>query len=342
MQRPRIDDVARHAGLSTATVSRALRGLPNVSPDARERVMLAAEALGYHIDRQASRLASGRTETIAVVVPDPSTWYFSRVIAGVESAVRGRRDVIVLAVPNIESRRSLVAGPAPLWKRVDGLVFVDVLLEQKEQEILVDAPVAVVMVGQRSERFPFITNDDRTGSALATSHLIGLGHERIAFLGAPGRTALPFIVEQLRLDGFRDAMAAAGLAVNESLVVAGPVSVDRGAAAMASLMSASVRPTAVVASSDELAFGAWKMAQELGYSVPGDVSLIGFDDHGFATVIGLTTIRQDPFGKGVLAATRLLASDGLSPFSAEPSGTYLTTELVVRRSTARPGDTEAV
>ncbi len=327
-----IEEVARKAEVSVATVSRALRGLPNVAPATRARVEAVATELGYHAHTTASRLASGRHDTVGLAVPHINRWFFAEVATGVETVLaEAGLDVLLFAVGDLDRRARLLAERSPIRRRLDGLIMIDLLVDDDEARRLAAEQAFVVTVGQRTGEFPSVTIDNRRATALATRHLLGLGHRRIGLIGAPERSPLHFQVPTDRRAGYGDAMRDAGLEPRADLEAHGGWSVDGGTDAMYQLMTAADPPTAVVALSDEMAMGALKALSDLGLDVPGDVSVIGFDDHDLAHVMRLTTIAQDPQWQGASAGRLLLGlADDPPPESHHVVGD---TRLVVRGTT---------
>lgn len=327
--RPTINDVAVQAGVSVATVSRALRGLDNVTEQTRNRVEQAARDLEYHIDRRASRLATGRHETVGLVVPRIDTWYFSTVLAGIESVLGHDDDLLLVCVDDAAARTQLVAGSAPLGKRVDGLIFVDVLLAPDEAASLQRAGLRVATIGQQVEGFPSVTIDNFGAARLATEHLSGLGHEHIALISGVVDTSLPYSVPTDRRRGYLATMAEQGHQADECSIVDTAIGIEEGARAMAQLLDTDIPPTAVFAVADELAFGAIAELRRRGIDVPGDVSVVGFDDHPLAAAMDLTTITQDPYHQGLVGAELFESpvGDGLPATQLEAP-----TALVIRGS----------
>lgn len=331
-----IEEVARRANVSVATVSRALRGLPNVAPSTRSRVEQVARDLDYQVDTYASRLATGRSDTVGLAVPDISTWYFAQVAAGVEAVLADAgMDLLLHSVEDGGGRARLLSSQSSVRRRLDGLILIDVLLSPAEIRTLAAGRGQVVTVGQRTDDFPSVTVDNRSAAKLATRHLLELGHERIGLIGGSTHTALPFDVPGHRRQGYVEALLEAGLDYHADLEADGGFSVAGGSEAMAHLMTESRRPTAVFALSDEMAMGALKTARDLGLDVPGDVSVVGFDDHDLAPVFGLTTVRQDPAWHGATAARLLLTRQ--DDRSGEVAHVVGETHLLVRSTTAAPG-----
>jgi LacI family transcriptional regulator, repressor for deo operon, udp, cdd, tsx, nupC, and nupG len=333
-----IDDVARRAKVSVATVSRALRGLPNVAPSTRQRVLHAAQELHYVADPSASRLAGGRTNTVALVVPMLGQWFYSRIFSGVEG---------VMAAAGFDVLPFTLSGPGgcdrfverlPFRKRVDALLLVDAPMRADHlDQILAVAPCAVT-VGLRHPGIPSLQLDNVGAARLAVGHLTGLGHQRIALIGGAEDDPFGFAAPVERATGYRQALEDARLEAAPELEVPGNFSLQGGAEAMQRLLTLDDPPTAVFACSDEMAIGAMQVAKDAGLRVPANLSIVGFDDHEVAEFVGLTTIRQDVGGLGERAAQLLLGL--LDAFDDAPSTPVphliQPTRLVVRRTTGPP------
>ncbi len=325
-----IADVARGAGVSEATVSRALRNLPHVRAEVRQRVRDVASMLSYVADPNASRLASGRTKTVGLIAPQLNTWYVSQVSAGLEDILQpSDHDLLISALSTPDRRRDLIAGTTNLNQRVDGVVVVDAFLGASWKSARGERPI--VIVGERVEGEHTLGIDDEFGAGLAAEHLLGLGHRRLAVIGSTDARALYSPVTKLRLGGFRRVLADAGVA--PALEFSGSYTVESGAAAARELLQLDpgVRPTAVFCLSDEMAFGALQVARELRIDVPGDLAVVGFDDHSVAEAFGLTTVHQPVRELGRRAARCML--DLVERRSGEPGHEVLDVELVVRSST---------
>ncbi len=337
-ERSTIEHVANAAGVSVATVSRALRGLPNVAVSTRARVEEAARELKYRPDPAASRLAAGRSHAIAVVVPLINSWYFSNVVAGAEAVcAEVGYDLLVLTAPNAITRRQAVDTAAALDRRVDGLIFVEVALEPDDVADLAARRLGVVTIGQETSAFPSVRVDNAAIGRIAVDHLLALGHRRIGVLGAQAEAPAYFDVPGQRIAGAAEALAAVGSHLDPQLVGMGEFTVEGGHDAGVELLSRPERPTAIFALSDEMAFGAVIAVRDLGLSIPDDVSLVGVDDHEVAEVLGLTTVRQRVVEHGALAARALLRRLGASgPPIRAIDHLVSDAELVVRSSTRPP------
>jgi len=331
-----IDDVARASGVSTATVSRALRGLPNVSDATRARVSLAAHELGYVASSSASGLATGRTLAMGVVVPSLDLWFYSTVIEGVDSALRAASyDLILFNLGGRRGDRERVFHRSILRKRTDALIALCIDFTEDERKQLASTGHPTIVVGGKVRGLPHVDIDECAAARQATEHLIGLGHTRIAHLGGTVIEGLTREVTDQRRRGYLEAMANAGLTPRDELTMAGDFDMASARRAMTELLSrSSERPTALYADSDEMAMGAMLAITDAGLRVPDDISVIGIDDHDLAESFGLTTIAQEPFAQGALAARLLL--DELGGRTSRTRSVRHPVHLIERASTAPP------
>jgi DNA-binding LacI/PurR family transcriptional regulator len=329
-----IHEVARRAGVSTATVSRAVRGLPNVSAATRGRVLQAAHELGYVATPSARVLATGRTHTVAVVAPFLTRWYFGQVVESAGDILADRGYDVLLYNLSDPPGRSRFFERMPLHKRVDACLVMCLSLTSDETSRLRSLGIPVALVGVAHEHFAHVRIDDVAGAERAVQHLVNLGHQRIALIGGDHTGPWPFTPPVDRRTGYRQVLEQAGLELDPALEVSGHFTFGGGVHAMAELLARRRPPTAVFAESDEMALGAIRTARRTGLRVPEDLSIVGFDDHEMAELMDLTTVSQPVREQGVLAATLLLdAMERGDPF---PPGTVLPTRLVVRGSSAPP------
>jgi LacI family repressor for deo operon, udp, cdd, tsx, nupC, and nupG len=331
---PTIVDVAAAAGVSPATVSRSLRGAGKVSDETRRRVLDAARTLRYVTSPHASGLATGRTGTVALVVPFASRWYFATALAAVTDRLREVGMNVLFYHLGSAAHREEFFEALPLARRVDAVVTVSTSLEETHRERLQDLGLPIVTLGARVPGLPSVVIDDEAASRTATTYLLNLGHERIAYIaGSQDDVDLGFTSSGDRLRGYLHAMDAAGLMVDDELVVSGTLGVRGGDVAMTQVLSGSARATAVLAEYDELAFGAMWALRRAGVRVPVDVSIVGIDDHEMAALMDLTTVRQPVHELGKLAAD--LVVDVLrGDLHPEATDLVLPTRFVVRGSTA--------
>lgn len=338
----RIDDVARLAGVSTATVSRALRGLPTVSELTRERVMSAAAQLGYVASPSASRLAGGKTRSVAAVVPRLTRWFFATVIeAAQEHFYQAGYDLLLYNLGGREHERRRLFQAAGLTHRVDGLMLIATPLRDRELAGVarLGLPGVTVSSGTPVPGWPSVRIDDTAAGRNATEHLIRLGHRRVAHISGDPTDELAFTTHIDRRIGYRAALTDAGLPVDPALDVEDEFTVTGGARATADLLRrCDPPPTAIFAACDEMAMGAMATLRQAGLRVPDDVSVIGIDNHDLAGAVGLTTVAQPAAEQGRLAAAALLERE-LAPRAAGSApipAVLLPTRLIIRDSTASP------
>jgi DNA-binding LacI/PurR family transcriptional regulator len=287
-----IRDVAAAAGVSTATVSRALRGLENVDPKTRERVVAIARGMNFALSPVASRLASGRTGSIGIVTPYIARWYFTEVFAGVEETLAPHDvDMLLHSSGNGHSDGNPLSAGERMRRRVDGVIVIGMSPRTDELERLAELEVPVVLVGAQHPELSSVCIDDRLGARKAVDHLLALGHTRIGLIG--GRP-LPtkFIPENDRFTGYCDALAAEGIGYDDLLQVYGMFTVPEAQEAMAQLLDVSPPVTAVFCMSDEMAYGAMRTISQRGLRVGDDIAVIGFDGHSLAGVFDLSTVEQ--------------------------------------------------
>ncbi|WP_410616925.1 LacI family DNA-binding transcriptional regulator [Amycolatopsis sp. lyj-109] len=327
---PSIRDVAKRARVSTATASRALRGLPSVTAETRARVERVAAELDYVIPFNASSLASGRTNSVGIVVPFVSRWFFGTVIAGAEAVLReAGLDLVVYGVPDAAGRARFF-DRMPVRRRVDALLVLSLPLTAAEAGALRALRVPVVLVGSTAEGIPSVRIDDFAAATRAVRHLTELGHRRIGLIGESDPPPHGFTTPGLRRNGYLHALADAGIEPEPGLEAAGGFTAAAGETAMERLLAQPDPPSAVFAMSDEMAFGALRALRRARVAVPDEVSVIGFDDHELAAALDLSTIAQPVADQGDRAARLLL--DQLRR-QAPAADVVLPVELVHRGTT---------
>lgn len=329
-----IADVAAKAGVSVATVSRALRGLPNVAESTRERVLDAARQLDYVVNPHASRLAAGTNRTIGAVMPVVGGWYYPLVLAGLHGRLsESGYDVQLYPVATPDARNRFLTT-LPFRKRVDGLVLVDLGLSDPEQRMLAGVGTALVAVGTHSRHFPSVSIDNVAAAECAVQHLIGLGHHRIAMIGGADDSDMNFTVPQQRRGGYHAALRAAGIDPDTRDEADGCYTLQGGARAMAELLQRRRGHTAVFAQSDEMAIGALSVLRDRNIAVPANMSVVGFDDHEVTAFLGLSSVSQPMHDIGATAADVLLET--LHSGRLEQQRMVLPTHLKVRDTTGPP------
>ena len=329
-----MSDVAREAGVSIATVSRALRGLPGVNQHTRDRVLRVAEELAYVVSPQASSLSRGQTGRVAIVVPKLDSWFSSAMMATVESTVRGAdRDVLLYQVDG-EAQRSRFFRDLPTRRKVDAVVLVSLPILPHEEERLDLMGVQVVVAGARLRDFPSVRVDDVAIAVKAVDHLASHGHTRIGMIRAVDVDGTRWTSDVHRTRGYREALAAHGFDAHDELLVAEEYDAAAGSRGIARLLALDRPPSAVFCYSDDVAIGALWTAQQLGVRVPGDLSLVGVDGHPLTETFGITTVDQH-----VREQARLAGEMALSLLAGIPlpeRAVVLESDLVERASTGPP------
>jgi LacI family transcriptional regulator len=328
-----IADVASHAGVGSSTVSRVLNG-GQVSGEARERVLAAMDDLDYRPRASARALVTGTTGTLGLVIPfftHPSAVERMRgVLAALDATPY---ELVVCNVATADQRDAYLGRRAPL-DRSDGLLIVSLAPRDAEADAFLRAGAPVVLLDAYHPRLPCLRIDDVAGGVLATSHLIELGHERIAFVGDRPDPALGFVASDRRRDGYRHALQEAGITFRPEFQREGPHGRLEAQRLTRELLALPEPPTAVFAASDTQALGVLEAARAEGFDVPGDLSVVGFDDLEVASYVGLTTVHQPLADSGRLAVERLVAA--LEDRSSQPYDERLELALKVRRTTAPP------
>ncbi len=300
-----IADVARRANVSTATVSRVLAGLGHARPETRERILAAARELDYRPSGVARSLQRRSTRTFGLIVTDIENPYFPELVRAVEDAARAEGYTILLCNAADDPERESGYLDLLVERRVDGLIIAASSLGARHGEWLASPPLPVVLINTTAldVDLPSIQSDNRAGSRLAAVHLLDLGHRRFGYLMPPPRN----VDAPERLAGVRDALAEAGLDPDSIAIVSGAPLVGGGEAAMLELLDRAPGTTAVLAYNDLMAIGALRAIRRRGRSVPGDVSVVGFDDVALAAYVDppLTTLSQSTAEMGYWAVERL-------------------------------------
>lgn len=334
-----IDDVAARAGVSRTTTSRVLNNRPKVGEETRRRVQHAILELGYVPSPTARRLSLGRTWTVDVVAS-----YLTRPQA--IERLRGAESVLGdtgfdLVVHNVESpdRRERYLRELPASNRTDGVLLVSLPPASDNLVRLVGGPVPVVIIdvhARAAERLPIVRGDDVAGGAIAGRYLYTLGHRAIGFVADSFDSPLGFTSSRDRYAGFTDVLRELGVEVEAALGAHG----SRSARDLAlRLLTGRRPPSAIFAASDTQALGVMSAARDLGLQVPGDLTVVGYDDIPLAEPIGLTTIRQHLFESGRIGAELLLAE--IEQRSAVPPVVLLEPELIIRATSAAPKEGRA-
>jgi DNA-binding LacI/PurR family transcriptional regulator len=331
-----IGDVAKAAGVSVATVSRALRGVDRVSPRTRDRVLAAATELHYVASPAATSLVSGRTRGVGVITPYFNRWFFATVVSGIEKVLR--EDGYHVLLCDLEGHTfdtRLPITQSMLWKRADGAIILNVPPLPSERSVLDRLGMPVVTVGNRQPGWPSVRIDDRAAMTLATRHAIDLGHREIGYAGTVPASITHLQTPFDRREAFAKVLSDHGLRCPPEWTLECDWTAAGAVEHANRMFTLPHIPTCVVAASDEMAFGVMSAARRHGLDVPGDVSVIGIDDHVHAEIFDLTTVRQDVEAQGRRAGHRILdALHGRG--AAELIDDVHEVQLVVRGSTAPP------
>jgi DNA-binding LacI/PurR family transcriptional regulator len=335
MSQPTIKDVAARAGISTSTVSRAMRGAPRISAETREAVFRAMEELGYRPNAAARTLAHRRSHTIGVLVTDLHSHFYPEVLDGIESVAEEHGYTVVIMSGKRRAAAEQAALSTLLELRVDGIVCV---ASKLGRESLLEAsratPLALLTPTPRLPRVDCVRNDDVAGAKLVVDHLTALGHRSIAMIDGTEELAG---VERRR--GYEEAMTAAGLA-SEILVVPGGYTESGGYDAARQLLASADPPTAIFAANDDSALGVLNAVGEAGLEAPGDLSVVGYDNTTIAAVghISLTTVHQPREEIGA-ATMRTLLQRIAQP--KRPAQRIMIQPVLVSRSTSGPAPQRA-
>ncbi len=305
-----IRDVANRAAVSPSTVSHVINETRHVSAETRERVLQAMAELNYQPNRLARSLRSRRTQTLGVLLPNNANPFFAQVLEGIEAAAYDEGYNVILGNANDDPQRELAYLDILLSKQVDGVLLVSTGAYREALDFLAGRETPVVMVdrapGETYDDFRIDTvfTENRRGGVLATEYLIGLGHRRIGCIAGPSLINS----SAARVVGYRQALEAAGLAVDERLIVSGDFQHESGYHAARALLALPERPSALFVCNDLMAVGALYAAHEAGLRVPADLSVIGFDDIPLAsfTLPRLTTIAQPARALGERAVALLV------------------------------------
>jgi LacI family transcriptional regulator len=327
-----IRDIARAAGVSVATVSRVINGRPDVSPQTRDAVLRVARDHNFTTNRSARALSVGRTGLIGFTVPWVDQSYFTGILSGAAEALYEQEQRVVLCPTHHEHDREVTLLERLMNGATDGSIVL--LPEESSEELrrLQDYGYPFVVADPRQpldEGIPAVSASHSTGARAATDHLIRLGHRRIGLItGFRGWTAT-----EERLEGYKAALAAAGIPFLPELVVEGQFNAETGYTAARQLLELPERPTAIFGSNDNMAAGALRAAMSRGLRVPDDLSIVGFDDTELARILAprLTTVRQPLAELGRTAVSllnRLIEGQRIEALRVE-----LSTKLIVREST---------
>ncbi|MFD3445283.1 catabolite control protein A [Microbacteriaceae bacterium 4G12] len=297
-----IYDVAREANVSMATVSRVVNGNPNVKPTTRKKVLEAIERLGYRPNAVARGLASKKTTTVGVIIPDISNIFYAELARGIEDIATMYKYNIILSNSDQNKEKEMHLLNTMLGKQVDGIVFMGENITEEHVEEFKKSPAPIVLAASfdKQNSTPSVNIDYLQAAYDAMKYLLEKGHKRIAFVSGPYEHAA---ANGQKLAGYKKALEEAGVSFDEELVVEGDYTYDSGMEAFDKLWEATDKPTAMFVSSDEMALGVVHAAQDKGIHIPNDLEVIGFDNTRLAMMVRpqLTTVVQPMYDIGAVA-----------------------------------------
>jgi DNA-binding LacI/PurR family transcriptional regulator len=328
-----IKDIARVAGVSHSTVSRALHNSPLIPPSTAQRIQDIARELGYTASAVARSLVTRKTKAIGVVVTSIADPFNGDVVDGIEEVANQHGYSVILASSQADPERELSVVRAYQERRVDGILVASSRVGDLYIPVFSELRIPIVLINNQhdSEFASSVSIDNLNGAELATRHLIDLGHRRIGYLG--DRFGLQS--DRERYLGYRKAMEGAGIPLEDVLRAQGNGKAEGAEESFCKLLESADPPTAVFCYNDVSAFGLIRKADDLGLQVPRDLSVVGFDDIFFTRLSQppLTTVRQPRRDMGRQAMELLLASLEERPVE---KNAVIRGELIVRKSTAPP------
>lgn len=297
-----IYDVAREANVSMATVSRVVNGNPNVKPATRKKVMEVIDRLGYRPNAVARGLASKKTTTVGVIIPDISSTFFAELARGIEDIATMYKYNIILSNSDQNIEKELHLLNTMLGKQVDGIVFMGGNITSEHVEEFEKSPVPIVLAGSIEEtgKIPSVNIDYEQAAFDVTKSFIEKGHKDAAIVVGPLREP---INQEKKLAGYKRALEEAEVSFRDELVVEGDYTYDSGIEAFEKLLEADPRPTAIFAGSDEMALGIVHGAEDKGYNIPKDFEVISSDNTRLALMVRpqLTSVVQPLYDIGAVA-----------------------------------------
>ncbi len=329
-----IKDIARAAGVSPSTVSRALNDSPLIRQSTKERIKRLAAELGYERNELARSLVKGRTRALGLLVPDITNPFFAEITKGVEDAAQTRGYGVILCNTGDDPQRELAYGLLLRRKRVDGQIITSVALEDPFLPELSRTKTPFVLVSRTSNTVdaPYVIVDDEWGAELAADHLLKLGHRRIACISGPEDVG----PGKVRAEAFVRHLSSHGIELPRTWVRHTEFTWEGGERVASEILAKRRRPTAIFAANDLIALGVLVAAHKRGLSVPEELSVVGFDDIAYASLplIELTTVAQPAYKMGYLAAEWLM--DLLEGKRRKKLQKRVRPTLMVRKTTAPP------
>ncbi|MEQ6388721.1 catabolite control protein A [Bacillaceae bacterium S4-13-58] len=296
-----IYDVAREANVSMATVSRVVNGNPNVKPATRKKVSEVIERLGYRPNAVARGLASKKTTTVGVIIPDISSVFFAELARGIEDIATMYKYNIILANSDQNKEKELHLINTMLGKQVDGLIFMGGSISEEHITSFKTSQVPIVLAAtlDDSKEISTVNINYERAAYDAVKYLVENGNKKIGFITGPIETA----IDNEKYKGYQTALHEASIEVDEELIIQGDYSYDSGMEAVDQFFNLTNPPTAIFVSSDEMALGVIHGVQDRGLSVPQDVEVVGYDNTRLATMVRptLSTIVQPMYDIGAVS-----------------------------------------
>jgi len=333
-----IKDIARAAGVSHPTVSRALSDSPLISEETKARIQRLAQEMGYSPNALARGLVTRQTYSVGVVVTTIADPFVAEIVQGIEATAHDHGYTVILCNSESVPEREIASVEMLRSKRVDGIIVTASRVGALYLEYLEQIGVPIVLINNHNEesgRYTFtVTVDNRHGGRLATEHLVQLGHRRIAYITGPANHSS----DLGRLAGYRQALIEGGIEPDLALAIPGNGRPDGGEQALQAILALDPRPTAVFCYNDLTAIGLIHAARQAGLSIPQDLAVVGFDDILFASYLypPLTTVAQPKVEMGQRATTMMLSLITAKEDSeVDLANVVVQGKLVVRASTLR-------
>jgi len=326
-----IVEIAELAGVSPATVSRALRGLHHVNEKTRAKIVKAALELDYPLRPElAPPGENGRTNTIGVIAPYLFRWYFAQALAGVEEALReAGMDLLLYNFSQVDTRQRVFLQRKMIDK-VDGLIVISLPPTEDEFHKLLNLGIPLSLLGVTDLRCPSVSIDDVKGAEMATEHLVEMGHRDIALMIGQNDLEYDFKVSSQRKEGFLNVIERHCLKFDPRNELLADYDSATAELVMDEFLTRKKLPTAIFCGSDEMAFGVYKSVLKKGMRVPEDFSIVGYDGHELTSALNLTTVAQPVRFLGQLAASQVLSQ--ITKPGTEQRAMIVPTELVTRGS----------
>ncbi|MBI9044661.1 MAG: LacI family DNA-binding transcriptional regulator [Anaerolineaceae bacterium] len=329
-----IQDVAKIAGVSVATVSRVLNGSDKVTEETARKVLAVCKELDYSVNPVAQSLRLGRTNSIAIILPFLTLPSIVERLRGVQAALSDTNyDLIPFSVGTPKSRDSRLFDLSRK-ARTDGILIMSMPISDEQVERLKQKNIPAVLIDSQHPKLDRVNVDDHAGGFMVTNHLIGLGHQKIAFISSYFENPLHFSSSLERYNGYSEALKKAGFFVNPEYQRQGKHGREEAKILALDLLGSENPPTAIFASSDTKAIGVLDAAEQLNIKVPEQLSIVGYDNIRDAEYLNLTTIQQPLFESGLQGGKKLIQL--IESQYAPLVETILPLKLVIRGTTAPP------